>query len=190
MHRAGEELWAAASTARCPPGKAAARSAAPLLLSAKTKSPASLLRAGRAFWFSLFSPATCSPNERERMTAEKKGGDWQRPTFAHPFDALSSGLQRFTSVFEMGTGGTTARGSPEGWPAPGEYSFPGKRKTPEPLPAVSGDRFASLLLLSQTKQRTPNAPPRTEEQRRAFSRRACRAEAFLLRSRKRRRPEL
>ena len=40
-------------------------------------------------------------------------GDWQRPTFARPIDALSSGLQRFTSVFGMGTGGTTALGSPE-----------------------------------------------------------------------------
>src|ERR1700759_4494339 len=43
-----------------------------------------------------------------------RAGDWQRPTFAHPFDALSSGLQRFTSVFGMGTGGATALGSPEG----------------------------------------------------------------------------
>ena len=38
---------------------------------------------------------------------------WRRPTFAQPRDALSSGLQRFTSVFEMGTGGATALGSPE-----------------------------------------------------------------------------
>src|SRR3982750_2741994 len=40
---------------------------------------------------------------------------WQRPTFAQPIDVLSSGLQRFTSVFGMGTGGATALGSPEGW---------------------------------------------------------------------------
>ena len=39
---------------------------------------------------------------------------WQRPTFARPIDALSSGLRRFTSVFGMGTGGTTALISPEG----------------------------------------------------------------------------
>ena len=38
---------------------------------------------------------------------------WRRPTFAQPRDALSSGLQRFTSVFEKGTGGATALGSPE-----------------------------------------------------------------------------
>ncbi len=40
---------------------------------------------------------------------------WQRPTLAQPRDALPSGLQRFTSVFGMGTGGATALGSPEGW---------------------------------------------------------------------------
>ena len=38
---------------------------------------------------------------------------WQRPTLAQPIDALPSGLQRFTSVFGMGTGGATALGSPE-----------------------------------------------------------------------------
>jgi hypothetical protein len=40
---------------------------------------------------------------------------WQCPTLAQPLDALPSGLQRFTSVFGMGTGGATALGSPEGW---------------------------------------------------------------------------
>ena len=39
---------------------------------------------------------------------------WRRPTLARPVVALPSGLQRFTSVFGMGTGGTTALGSPEG----------------------------------------------------------------------------
>jgi hypothetical protein len=34
---------------------------------------------------------------------------WRRPTLARPFVALPSGLQRFTSVFGMGTGGATAR---------------------------------------------------------------------------------
>ena len=33
---------------------------------------------------------------------------WRRPTLARPIAVLPSGLQRFTSVFEMGTGGTTA----------------------------------------------------------------------------------
>ena len=38
---------------------------------------------------------------------------WRRPTLAQPIVALPSGLQRFTSVFGMGTGGATALGSPE-----------------------------------------------------------------------------
>ena len=41
---------------------------------------------------------------------------WQRPTLAQPIDALPSGLQRFTSVFGMGTGGATALRSPESCP--------------------------------------------------------------------------
>lgn len=47
------------------------------------------------------------------MANHGEGGFWQRPTLAQPRDALPSGLQRFTSVFEMGTGGTTALESPE-----------------------------------------------------------------------------
>src|SRR5438270_12000829 len=38
---------------------------------------------------------------------------WRRPTLAQPIVALPSGLQRFTSVFGMGTGGATALLSPE-----------------------------------------------------------------------------
>ena|GEM_PF-2344915 len=38
---------------------------------------------------------------------------WQRPTLAQPRDALPSALQRFTSVFGMGTGGSTVQGSPD-----------------------------------------------------------------------------
>ena len=33
---------------------------------------------------------------------------WRRPTLAQAIQALPSALQRFTSVFGMGTGGTTA----------------------------------------------------------------------------------
>src|SRR5437763_16379823 len=40
-------------------------------------------------------------------------GFWRRPTLARPFVALPSGLQRFTAVFGMGTGGATALLSPE-----------------------------------------------------------------------------
>src|SRR5579864_5463594 len=38
---------------------------------------------------------------------------WRRPTLARPIAVLPSGLQRFTAVFGMGTGGTTALLSPE-----------------------------------------------------------------------------
>src|SRR5438067_13223518 len=38
---------------------------------------------------------------------------WRRPTLAQPIVALPSRLQRFTSVFGMGTGGATALLSPE-----------------------------------------------------------------------------
>src|SRR5229473_5801994 len=39
---------------------------------------------------------------------------WRRPTLARPIAVLPSGLQRFTAVFGMGTGGATALLSPEG----------------------------------------------------------------------------
>ena len=38
---------------------------------------------------------------------------WRRPTLARPVAVLPSGLQRFTSVFGMGTGGATTLMSPE-----------------------------------------------------------------------------
>ena len=38
---------------------------------------------------------------------------WRRPTLARPIAVLPSGLQRFTAVFGMGTGGATALLSPE-----------------------------------------------------------------------------
>ncbi len=38
---------------------------------------------------------------------------WRRPTLARPIAALPLGLQRFTAVFGMGTGGATALLSPE-----------------------------------------------------------------------------
>src|SRR5438552_3011504 len=38
---------------------------------------------------------------------------WRRPTLTRPIAVLPSGLQRFTSVFGMGTGGATALLSPE-----------------------------------------------------------------------------
>jgi hypothetical protein len=48
-------------------------------------------------------------NEEPVRSFDLTGSElWRRPTFARPRDALSLGLQRFTSVFGMGTGGTTA----------------------------------------------------------------------------------
>src|SRR5207237_8985018 len=38
---------------------------------------------------------------------------WRRPTLTRPVAVLPSGLQRFTSVFGMGTGGAAALLSPE-----------------------------------------------------------------------------
>ena len=52
--------------------------------------------------------------KKPRLLFPRDGANyWRRPTFAQPIEALSSGLQRFTSVFGMGTGGATALGSPE-----------------------------------------------------------------------------
>src|SRR5438445_1597105 len=45
---------------------------------------------------------------------------WRRPTLARPIAVLPSGLQRFTAVFGMGTGGTTALLSPEARAGPGQ----------------------------------------------------------------------
>ena len=45
--------------------------------------------------------------------ASQSAGFWRRPTLARPVAVLPLGLQRFTSVFGMGTGGTTALLSPE-----------------------------------------------------------------------------
>jgi hypothetical protein len=66
------------------------------------------------------SPAR-EPRALPRMGAENKMPDgvppgillWRRPTLARPIAVLPSGLQRFTSVFGMGTGGATALLSPE-----------------------------------------------------------------------------
>ena len=63
------------------------------------------------------------PNPKSRTKKEpcrairsgKAHKNWRRPTLAQPIDALPSGLQRFTAVFGMGTGGATALRSPEIW---------------------------------------------------------------------------
>jgi hypothetical protein len=64
--------------------------------------------------YSAFPPKTSgiepfTVQKRPRLLFPRDGAYyWRRPTFAQPRDALSSGLQRFTSVFGMGTGGATA----------------------------------------------------------------------------------
>jgi hypothetical protein len=55
------------------------------------------------------------PRETENPTYFHMPGFqfWRRPTLARPVAVLPSGLQRFTAVFGMGTGGATALLSPE-----------------------------------------------------------------------------
>src|SRR5438046_5476405 len=57
----------------------------------------------------------CGNATKRKSPAPKAfgAGFWRRPTLARPFVALPSGLQRFTAVFGMGTGGATALLSPE-----------------------------------------------------------------------------
>ncbi len=53
--------------------------------------------------------------QKEGLPSFRKTGPlfWRRPTLARPIAKLPSALRRFTSVFGMGTGGSTAPGSPE-----------------------------------------------------------------------------
>src|SRR5439155_2848990 len=62
---------------------------------------------------------------------------WRRPTLARPFVALPSGLQRFTAVFGMGTGGATALLSPESDAGLAAGSFPGEQAEKVSWGAVS-----------------------------------------------------
>src|SRR6266404_1998306 len=64
------------------------------------------------------TPVLCSSRRRDKY--EKPAGIqptgilfWRRPTLARPIAVLPTGLQRFTAVFGMGTGGATALLSPE-----------------------------------------------------------------------------
>ena len=78
------------------------------------------MRIGRRIRCALVSPGECDRTSktkkapRLKLSFQSGRRYWRRPTFAQPIEALSSGLQRFTSVFGMGTGGSTALGSPEG----------------------------------------------------------------------------
>ena len=56
----------------------------------------------------------CAPQKRKAQHFDQQSaGFWRRPTLARPVAVLPSGLQRFTAVFGMGTGGATALMSPE-----------------------------------------------------------------------------
>ena len=79
------------------------------------------------------------------MENHEEGGFWQRPTLAQPRGALPSGLQRFTSVFGMGTGGSTALGSPEFEPL-------GKRRPG--TAALQTNQVLTIQLLPNFQRRT------------------------------------
>ena len=73
-------------------------------------------------WLSMLLPnraiSFSSPERRQSKTPSTShdmlgGLFWRRPTLTRPIAVLPSGLQRFTSVFGMGTGGATALMSPE-----------------------------------------------------------------------------
>jgi hypothetical protein len=66
---------------------------------------------------------------------------WRRPTLARPFVALPSGLQRFTAVFGMGTGGATALLSPESEAGLAIRRFGGEAGRCRTLGTVIGDRW-------------------------------------------------
>ena len=55
-------------------------------------------------------PAGAHENEKGALgnPARLLNLPWRRPTLAQAIQALPSALQRFTAVFGMGTGGTTA----------------------------------------------------------------------------------
>ena len=59
------------------------------------------------------SANTFGPQKEKPRHLNQVAGFWRRPTLARPVAVLPSGLQRFTSVFGMGTGGATALLSPE-----------------------------------------------------------------------------
>ena len=57
--------------------------------------------------------ARALPRKENPRYLSQVAGFWRRPTLARPVAVLPSGLQRFTAVFGMGTGGATALLSPE-----------------------------------------------------------------------------
>ena len=71
---------------------------------------------------------------------------WRRPTLARPIAVLPSGLQRFTAVFGMGTGGATALLSPECGTALAVSLLPQRRKhEADSLGTASALQFLSAV---------------------------------------------
>src|SRR5438105_11089639 len=73
---------------------------------------------------------------------------WRRPTLAQPIVALPSGLQRFTSVFGMGTGGSTALGSPDREAGLAGRCFASRGRSA----SISGDVVAAGLWPAQARR--------------------------------------
>src|SRR5438067_4255280 len=84
-------------------------------------------------------------------------GFWRRPTLARPIAVLPSGLQRFTAVFGMGTGGATALLSPECGTALAVSLLPQRRKHE----ADSLGTASALQFLSAVRDRGYNIFERT-----------------------------
>jgi hypothetical protein len=86
------------------------------------RSPAA--RAGSIVYLAVPNRSVlCSSRRRQNKTPSTSRDMlgalfWRRPTLARPIAVLPSGLQRFTAVFGMGTGGATALLSPECGTAP------------------------------------------------------------------------
>jgi hypothetical protein len=89
----------------------------PIDLLTPVRSPAAL--AGLTVYLAVPNRSIlCSSRRRQNKTPNTSHDMlgalfWRRPTLARPIAVLPSGLQRFTSVFGMGTGGATALLSPE-----------------------------------------------------------------------------
>ena len=96
-------------------------------------------------------PATTGQKKSPLFGKPKRGEiNWQRPTFARPFAALSSAQQCFTSVFGMGTGGSTALWSPESRSHNSKNRLLTTRLEPR-----QGLQHVSCCLFSRIRGRTP-----------------------------------
>ncbi len=77
---------------------------------------------------------------------------WRRPTLARPIAVLPSGLQRFTAVFGMGTGGATALLSPVARAGPANCGA-SHRERPTRISGDGGVRRGGRPIISLRGQR-------------------------------------